>query len=243
MVTRFKPLDRAGIDAHVLRASTRAADKWLKAADYDAIIKDAFKRVPLKPGADIALLKAEIRTAAVWYIIGVKLQSLPATPARVRATFENLHDKAKDLLNVIKTFPPELRPQLRTTVGPDEQDADPLRQKAWRHRKVWRNREAWLSPLTIVEHELERLIPAAQEAAQSIPVKTRFRERAFDSAKQTAVRAWKNATGRSPLNRDEREEFVAFELAVTSRLNRHLRAPKTISTPSINGMIEAVTGK
>ena len=144
-------------------------DKWLKAADYDAIIKC----VPRKPGANMARLKKEIGIATMWYIIGINLQSLGATPARQQATFVNLYDKAAALLAAIKAFPPELRPQLRAVVGPDEQDqADPVRRKAWRRRKVYREREAWLSPLAIVEAELERLIPIAQRAAQSIPVKS-----------------------------------------------------------------------
>jgi hypothetical protein len=59
------------------------------------------------------------------------------------------------------------------------------------------------------------------------------------------ARAWKNATGRSPLTDDQREAFVAFELALTSRLNKHLKKLKmaTIPTPSLNQVIKAVAKK
>ena len=50
-------------------------------------------------------LKKEIGIATMWYIIGIKLQSLGATPARQQATFVNLYDKAAALLAAIKAFP------------------------------------------------------------------------------------------------------------------------------------------
>ena len=62
----------------------------------------------------MARLKKEIGIAAMWYIIGIKLQSLGATPARQQATFVNLYDKAAALLAAIKAFPPELPPVARS---------------------------------------------------------------------------------------------------------------------------------
>ena len=50
VVTRAKPLDRAGIDDRTIRVAGRAVDEWLKAAGYDAIIKC----VPRKPEANMA---------------------------------------------------------------------------------------------------------------------------------------------------------------------------------------------
>ncbi len=103
MVTPAEPLKIAGIDADVVSACVRAVDTWLKAADYDAIIK----HVLLKPGADRARLKKEIRIAAVWYLVQIELQLLGATAARQRATFVAFHDKTQAYLrDVINDFPP-----------------------------------------------------------------------------------------------------------------------------------------
>ena len=240
MVDRPKPLVEA---ARALRTRVRPKTIRLNDADYRAIIK----HVPLKPGVDMARLKTEIRTAAQWYIIRAELRAQLATPRRVRATFVNLHKKAKAFLDVIKTFPPELRPQVRESIGPDEQDQrNPVRQKAWRRRKIYRKREAWPSPLAIVEAELERLIPIAQKAVQSITVKTGPKEHTFVEPKQMLVRAWKNAAGRSPLTEDQREAFVnAFELALTSRLNKQLkkRNRPSIPVPSQHQVVKAVAKK
>ena len=222
MVTPAEPLKIAGIDADVVSACVRAVDTWLKAADYDAIIK----HVLLKPGADRARLKKEIRIAAVWYLVRIELQLLGATAARQRATFVAFHDKTQAYLrDVINDFPPELRPQLRES-RPDEQvQTDPLR--------------AWPSPFAIVEAELEGLSLRAQKAAQSIPRKSK---RTFVEARRTMLKAWETATGKSPFKGRGKKAFIEFEIALTSRLNARLKKRKinlTIPAPSRHYVDEA----
>jgi hypothetical protein len=208
MVTKPDPLDSAGVD---LRLSVAVVDKWLGPADYKAIIK----QVPLKQGADVSRLKADIRIAAVWYLMRAELHE--ATPTRVRATLKDLHDKAQALLDALQCFPAELRPMLHEAAGHGGQD--------------WRDPKAWLSPTANAEAELGRLVPAIAQAMQNIPVKGGSKQHFFE-AKQVLRSAWKNATGKSSFTDSQRAGFTAFELALTSCLNVHLNKLKKSRIPA-----------
>lgn len=218
MVTRAKPLDSAGVD---LRASVKTVDKWLKATDYKAITDC----VPLKPGADVAQLKADIRIAAVWYLLRYDLRE--ATATRVRATLQDLHDKYKAALDATKRFPPVMRPMLRA----DDQDQTDALQ-----------RDAWLSPTAIIERELEQLVAILRKRIWRIPVKRGQRKSRYVDPKRVLKSAWKNATGKPPVTQRNREAFLAFEVELTARINKHLKETR-LPIPSENQLIKASARK
>jgi hypothetical protein len=204
MPTRVKPKHFGGVDQLTVAAEI---DDALNQEDYRTLMRS----VPLKATAGEERLKADLRIAAIWYVIESRLRQAPkANEIKAALTkFAGQPDPSLEELDIVSRR--LLWEQAEAPPPAFDESGEPI---------------AWRSP--IEDASPERLRCLARAAAAKIRPR-RGAKPHIQQGLKVLLTAWKQATGRfgftETKNRTEFLEFVRLLIGLLRRKGFNVAAP------------------